>query len=83
MSDFKLFRVIDTGEIVSYPAHFEDHPVFGLNIEPFEDECEVDKVVTGGHELPVDQRVSRFVPSEDYVEDEDSDDETNNEEESD
>lgn len=61
MSNFKQFRVKDTGEIVTYPAHFADHPVFGLNIEPYNDECEVDKVVVEGHELPVEQRVARFV----------------------
>ena len=64
MSNFKQFRVIDTGEIVTYPAHFEDHPVLGLNIEPYYDECEVDKVVVQGHELPVEQRVSLFAVDE-------------------
>ena len=62
MSDFKQFRVVDTGELVTYPAHYENHPVFGLNIEPYdEEEYEVDKVVVQGHELPVEQRVSLFV----------------------
>lgn len=57
MSELKKFVVQGTGEVVSYPPHFADHPVFGLNLEPYDEE-EVDKVVTAGHELPVEQRVS-------------------------
>lgn len=59
MEAFKQFKVKETGEIVTYPAHFADHPVFGLNLEPYNGECEVDKVVVEGHELPVEQRIAR------------------------
>lgn len=67
MSEFKQFKVKDTGEVVTYPAHFAEHPVFGVNIEPYNDEHEVDKVVVEGHELPVEQRVARFVVDEDVT----------------
>lgn len=61
MANLREFKVKDTGEIVVYPAHFENHPVFGLNIEPYDGECEVDKVVVEGHELPVEQRTALVV----------------------
>ena len=54
----KLFKVKDTGEIVSYPEHFANHPVFGQNLELIDGEIEVDKVVVDDHELPVEQRIS-------------------------
>lgn len=61
MSKFIEFMNTESGEIVSYPEHFKDHPVLGLNLEVFNaEEHEVDKVVTAGHELPVEQRVSFF-----------------------
>lgn len=75
MSDFKQFRVKDTGEIVTYPAHFANHPVFGLNIELYDDETEVDKVVVAGHELPVEQRVSLFAVDDEEDDDDDYDEE--------
>lgn len=65
MAEFKRFKNKDTGEVVSYPAHFADHPVFGLNLDAVDDEIEVDKVVTEGHELPVEQRSSFFAVDED------------------
>lgn len=56
---FLKFRNTDTNEIVSLPAHFKDHPVFGLNLVPFDDEIEVDKVVKNrDHALPVEQRIA-------------------------
>ena len=75
MSKFRQFRVTDTGEIVTYPEHFANHPVFGLNIEPYDgdDEYEVDKVVVQGHELPVEQRVSLFAVQDDDPDDTDFD----------
>lgn len=76
MTEFTKFRVIGTDEVVTYPAHFADHPVFGLNLELFDAEIEVDKVVTEGHELPVEQRASYFAVD---VEDEDDDNEEEDE----
>lgn len=76
MADFKQFLNTDTGEVVTYPAHFGDHPVFGQNLVPVDEEIETDKVVVAGHELPVDQRVSYFAADFDMDEDlEDEDDE--------
>jgi hypothetical protein len=59
MSDFKLFRQKSNGAIVSYPAHYIDHPVFGYDLEPYDpadDEYEEDKVIDDNHNLPVEQR---------------------------
>lgn len=59
MSDFVTFRQKSNGAIVSYPAHYEHHPVFGDDLERYEpsDEFEEDKVVVDtSHELPVEQR---------------------------
>ena len=77
MAEFKLFKNTETGEVVSYPEHFGNHPVFGLNLVPVDEDIEVDKVVTEGHELPVEQRASFF--SVDY--DETNEDVINDEEE--
>lgn len=77
MAEFKLFRNTDTGEVITYPAHFGDHPVFGLNLEPVDDDIETEKVVTEGHELPVEQRASFFAvdseEDEDLINDEEED----------
>lgn len=69
MANLREFKVKDTGEIVTYPAHFADHPVFGLNIEPYDGECEVDKVVVEGHELPVEQRTALVVRADESATD--------------
>ncbi len=56
---FKTFKQISNGAIVSYPEHYQDHPVFGYDLVPYDpetDESEVDKVVFENHELPVEQR---------------------------
>lgn len=58
MSDFVTFRQKSNGAIVTYPAHYEHHPVFGDDLERYEpsDEYEEDKTVVASHELPVEQR---------------------------
>lgn len=60
MSDFILFRHKSNGEIKSYPAHYQDHPVFGYDLEIYvPEEFEEDKVVSDSHEIPVDQRIRK------------------------
>ncbi len=57
---FETFKVKGTDQIVRYPAHYENHPVFGPTLERYEPgETEEDKVVVDNHEIPVDQRVRR------------------------
>lgn len=59
MNDFKMFRHISNGAVRMYPAHYENHPVFGFDLEPYdpeETEYEELKVVVEDHALPVDQR---------------------------
>lgn len=60
MSNFVTFRHVSNGVIRDYPEHYENHPVFGHDLERYEpsDEYEEDKVVSETHELPVDQRVT-------------------------
>jgi hypothetical protein len=55
---FKLFRHKSTGVVASYPEHYDEHPVFGYDLEEYNpEEFEEDKVVIEtNHELPVDQR---------------------------
>lgn len=64
MAEFRLFKVKETGELVQYPAHFANHPVFGANLELADAECEVDKVVTETPELPVEQRIGKYVKAD-------------------
>lgn len=73
MSDFILFRHKSNGVVVSYPAHYADHPVFGDDLEVYNpEEYEEDKVVVEtNHELPVDQRVQLVaIPLADMTKDE-------------
>jgi hypothetical protein len=55
---FVLFRHKSTGVVASYPEHYATHPVFGPDLELFDNtgEYEEDKVVVGGHETPVEMR---------------------------
>jgi hypothetical protein len=71
---FVTFRHISNGVIADYPEHYENHPVFGNDLERYEpsDEYEEEKVVSETHELPVEQRVT-FVAT---PVDEDNNDET-------
>ncbi len=59
MSDFALFRHKSTGVVDWLPVHYENHPVFGFDLERVDDEHETDKVVLDDHELPVEQRIVR------------------------
>lgn len=67
--NFKTFRNKDTGVEAQYPAHYENHPIFGELLELVdpaaeeeleEDELEEDKVVVDdSHQLPVEQRTAK------------------------
>lgn len=68
-NEFKLFRHISNGVVASYPAHYDEHPVFGFDLEPYDPdnvEYEELKVVVEDHALPVEQRGTIIsVPVED------------------
>lgn len=58
-NEFILFRHISNGAVRAYPKHYDDHPVFGFDLEPYDPdnvEYEELKVVVEDHALPVDQR---------------------------
>lgn len=78
MSEFKVFRQRSNGAIVTYPADYADHPVFGYDLEPYDPETgeyEEDKVVSEDHNIPLDQRITiTATPVEDSV----ANDEDNN-----
>jgi len=58
MSEFILFKHKSNGIIKSYPAHYQNHPVFGSDLEPYvPEEIEEEKVVIERHEIPVEQRI--------------------------
>lgn len=68
MSNFVQFRHKSNGVIASYPEDYATHPVFGYDLEryyPENEEFEEDKVVTSGHELPVDQRATKTATKKD------------------
>lgn len=57
-NEFVTMRHISNGVVASYPRHYLTNPVFGPDLELYnEDEYEEDKVVVENHAIPVDQRV--------------------------
>lgn len=59
MSNFVTFRHKSNGVIADYPEHYENHPVFGDDLErytPGDDEYEEDKTVVDSHEVPAEKR---------------------------
>lgn len=82
---FKLFILKGTDgddQIVSYPEHYANHPVFGKRLEPYDPdlgEWEEDKVVSDNHELPLEQRITMTAkPVNDDESDADADDDEEN-----
>ncbi len=73
-NEFILFRHISNGAVRAYPRHYDTHPVFGFDLEPYDPEdteYEELKVVVEDHTLPVDQRGNIIsVPVEDEEESE-------------
>lgn len=66
MNTFVTFRHKSTGVIADYPEHFAEHPVFGYDLERYTPgEYEEDKVIVGGHDVPVEQR-AQTVATEKY-----------------
>lgn len=62
MEKFVTFRHKSNGVVRSYPEHYENHPVFGADLErytPGDSEYEEDKVVVNSHEVPAEQRATR------------------------
>lgn len=60
MTKIIAMRWKSSGNIDYYPEDYLDHPQFGYDLEIYDpsEEYEEDKVVSEGHELPVDQRIT-------------------------
>lgn len=61
MNSFVTFRHKSTGVLADYPEHYENHPVFGSDLERYtpSDEYEEDKTVVETHAVPVEQRITK------------------------
>lgn len=59
MTEFVQFRHKSNGVVATYPEHYENHPVFGDDLERYtlgDPSFEEDKVDLEDHNIPVDQR---------------------------